>query len=877
MPNFARILLLLFVGLFGATSQALENFNVIFKTHHAVMLLIDPASGQIVDANEAAIKFYGFPENQLTEMKIQDINMLSAEQVKQERLMAKAENRNYFVFRHQKANREISTVKVYSSPITINNKQFLFSIIFDITAQRSAHNEIWHYQSQLEDMVDAQVTKLNKGKTQQITLLSVGIIVFVLSSLYLSFLLFQKTKAERKASRLSNIVEQSPLAIAILDSDLRVIYANNKFQQSRDHLEPIPGSICENYLSIACLPEEQIHAISKGLHEDQKWIGEVEYKNSNGIRVWERANVFTLASDNNSALSQYVVMIEDISKEKQHEKELRLAAAVLETATEAVMICDETQKITAVNKAFSEITGYSEDEAIGKTPDQVNAADQNQFFYAQTMRSVKSGGFWQGEVSNRKKDGTLYHEWLTVSSQFDKNGELEAFVSLFSDITKKKQAETKIYTQANYDNLTGLANRNLFTSRFEHTLELAERERNKVALMYIDLDGFKHINDSLGHSAGDLLLQEASNRLTSCVRKSDTVTRLGGDEFAIIMAGNETVYSVETVANKILNLLSQPYTLKGKVGYVTASIGITFYPEDGNDVENLLRKADSAMYKAKENGRNNFQFFTSEMDAVAQQRRELELQLRKAIDNNELYLEFQPIHCTQTGDVKSAEALVRWQHPQLGYISPVKFIGLAEEIGLIHKLGEWILLEACTTAQKWSKTLPSSPNIAVNISSLQFQKPNWIETVKDILDVTQFPAEKLTLEITESLIIEEDSHTEQQLIELKELGIHLSIDDFGTGYSSLSYLKRFPIDTLKIDKSFVSELTKGEEDEALVNAIISLAHNLGLNIVAEGVELESQKQWLAQNNCQYIQGFLYSPSLRNSDFTAYCENINKGP
>ena len=871
MPYLYRLLLILFMSICSSTSYALNNFNDIFKSHHAVMLLIDPATGEIVDANSAALDFYGLTLSDLKRIKIQDINMLSPEQVKQERLLAKLENRNFFTFRHQVANEQIKTVKVYSSPISQNGRALLYSIVFDISEQRSNQRDIWHYQSQLEEMVDAQVAKLSRGKAQVITILSVSVTLLLIFSLFLVYLLFHKTKAERKASRLSQMVEQSPLAMAILDEGLHVLYANNKFQQSREHLEPIPGTKCENYLSISCLPEEQVHAISRSLLTQNQWIGEVEYKNHSSELVSERANVYMLNEANNLAAKHYVVMIEDITEQKRHEKELRLAAAVLETATEAVMICDKELNITAVNKAFTEITGYTEAEALGKSPDEVNAANEDEFFYAQTMQSIKHGGYWQGEVCNRNKVGNIYYEWLTISAQLDKSGELEAYVSLFSDITKKKQAETKIFTQANYDNLTGLANRNLFTNRFEHTLELAEREHTKVALLYIDLDGFKHINDSLGHSAGDLLLQEASKRLTGCVRKSDTITRLGGDEFAIIMAGNETIYSVESVANNILNLMSQPYSLKGKMGYVTASIGVTFYPDDGNDTESLLRKADSAMYKAKENGRNNFQFFTSEMEAIAQQRRELEIQLRKAIDNNALYIEFQPIHCTESNKIKSAEALVRWEHPELGYIPPNKFIALAEEIGLIHQLGEWILRESCASAKQWIEQFDDAPNIAVNISSLQFQKSNWIETVSDILDVTQFPAEKLTLEITEGLLIEEDSKTEQQLNQLKDLGIHLSIDDFGTGYSSLSYLKRFPIDTLKIDKSFISELSKGEEDEALVNAIIALAHNLGLKIIAEGVELEEQKQWLSKNKCQYIQGFLYSPSLKNQAFMAYCQ------
>lgn len=856
--------------------HALENFDVIFKSHHATMLIIEPSTGKISQANNAAEAFYGYPR--LTSMSIQDINMLTPEQVKAERLQAKAENRNYFIFRHKIADGQVKTVKVYSSPIELEGKKLLFSIVFDITDQRQSQGDVWYYHDQLENMVDQQADAISKGKTKFITILLAGIAVLAALLLYLIYLLRIKSKAEKRARNLSMIVEQSPVAIATLDSDSRIVYCNSKFQHSRKDTNCVAGSKLENYLSIECLPEQQVHEISQGLTEHGQWIGEVEYHNELDQLVWERANVYTINSQAPATKSRYVVMIENISKEKHDEKQLRLAAAVLETAAEAVMICDKSGKIISVNKAFSNITGFSEQDAIGKMPDQVNAAEQDQYFYQNIMQSLNQGGFWQGEVCNKRKNGSTYYEWLTVSSQYDHKGELEAFVSLFSDITKKKQADDKIYTQANYDKLTGLANRNLFNSRFNQCIDLAERDQKKLALMYIDLDGFKHINDSLGHSAGDLLLTEAATRLSSSVRKSDTVARLGGDEFAIIMANNESVYSVEGVANKILKLIAEPYKLKDKVGYVTASIGVTFFPDDGTDAETLLRKADSAMYKSKENGRNMVQFFTKEMDALAQQRRLLEVQLRQAIVNEEFYLEFQPIHDAHTGLIKSAEALVRWNHPELGSVPPIKFIPLAEEIGLIHQLGEWILQQACNQASQWLAELKhNAPAVAVNISSMQFQKTGWVDTVAKVLASSALPAEKLTLEITESLLIADEVQTEKQLNELKALGVKLAIDDFGTGYSSLSYLRRFPIDALKIDKSFINELSKGKEDEAVVNAIISLAHNLQLNIVAEGVELETQKQWLANNNCQLIQGYLYSPSLKPSEFLSYCQHYSETP
>ena len=443
------------------------------------------------------------------------------------------------------------------------------------------------------------------------------------------------------------------------------------------------------------------------------------------------------------------------------------------------------------------------------------------------------------------------------------------------DITKRKRDEIRIWQQANFDYLTGLANRNLFSERLSDAIVASESSKSRLALLFIDLDRFKYVNDALGHSVGDYLLQEASERIVKYVRSSDTVARLGGDEFAVLLPENNDNNEIKGIVVNILNSLSLPYFLKGNDAFISASIGVTVFPDDGRTAETLLRKADSAMYLAKEKGRNNFQFFTQEIDVGAQRKRELEKALRKAMENNEFSLHYQPIIDVERGEVASAEALIRWRHPKKGFVSPDEFIPLAEEIGLILPIGEWVLRQACQDAASWREIVDSPPRIAVNLSSVQFQREDIPVLVKRILEETRLPAGLLTLEITEGLLLSDDDLTLDQLNDIRGAGVELSIDDFGTGYSSLSYLSKFPVTTLKIDRSFIMNLPENIEEAGLVKAILLMAQSLNLKVVAEGVETEEQSSFLRERNCQYIQGYLYSKPLPEPEFLVFLkENRN---
>ena len=484
---------------------------------------------------------------------------------------------------------------------------------------------------------------------------------------------------------------------------------------------------------------------------------------------------------------------------------------------------------------------------------------------------------WNGEKAFRGESlyRTLEGKEISCIMSFQIPEKIEDFKSIpvtLVDITHRKKDEERIWRQGNFDTLTGLVNRNLFSDRLANALDAAKRNKTQLALLYLDLDGFKHINDTLGHLIGDLLLQEASKRLLQHMRKSDTVARLGGDEFAILLPETGSTYEIETTVKKIQSNLVKPFNLQGHDSFVSASIGITIFPNDGLDTITLLRKADSAMYKAKEKGRNNFQFFTPEFDKDAMRRKELEAALHVALDNNDFFIKYQPVINIETGKVESAEALIRWNHPTKGIISPDEFIPLAEEIGIIVPIGEWVLREACKEAMTWPITEKNSPCIAVNLSSRQFQRQNIAELVQRVLSETGLPAQRLVLEITERLLLVNNAAILTQLQQIRHLGVKLSVDDFGTGYSSLSYLKKFPVNCLKIDRSFIMNLPASVEDAALVNAILSMAHSLGMTVVAEGVETKAQADFMRMTNCTSLQGFLYSKPLAKNDFSDYLKS-----
>lgn len=543
---------------------------------------------------------------------------------------------------------------------------------------------------------------------------------------------------------------------------------------------------------------------------------------------------------------------------RQAEEQLRLAANALENTAEAVMIIDIDKRIVSVNKAFATITGYNCEDVIRKTPAHLQADPDDAALYAAIWDILDGVEHWQGEIWNRRKSGEIYPALLTLSAVRNNAGTTTHYVGVFNDVSKLKQYETRLEFLAHYDALTHLPNRMLFLERFQEAINRANRWGSVVGLLFIDLDRFKTINDSLGHPVGDQLLQSVAERMTECVRKSDTVARLGGDEFAVLLDELHHSQEAVTVAQKLLDALAKPFTLAGYELFTSLSIGISCYPQDGDDVNTLLQNADTAMYRAKEQGRNAYRCFSAKMNVIALERLVMANNLRQALERREFLLHYQPIIDLSSRTITAVEALIRWQHPELGLIPPAKFIPLAEETGLINPIGEWVLETACAQAKTWQRSGFHPMRMAINLSADQFRQPYLIRQLDSILGKTSLDARWLELEITESMAMVDPEGTQKVLAELNTMGIRIAVDDFGTGYSSLGYLKRFPIDYLKIDQSFVRDIPEDQNGIAITKTIIAMAKTLKQRVIAEGVEKDEQLAFLTACECEEGQGYFFS-------------------
>jgi len=561
-----------------------------------------------------------------------------------------------------------------------------------------------------------------------------------------------------------------------------------------------------------------------------------------------------------------------ISELKQAEDQLRVTSVAFETH-EAIMITDAAANIIRVNRAFEKITGYSEEEVMGKNPHILSSGRHDRAFYAEMWQELLSTGTWSGEIWDRRKNGTINANWLTINTVRNEDGLVQRHVALFSDITEKKLSEELIWKQANFDVLTELPNRHMFLNRLEQEAKKSDRTGLPLALLLIDLDQFKEVNDTLGHDMGDILLQETARRIRACVRESDSVSRLGGDEFTVTLHELHDNSHIEDIAHKIIDRLAEPFRLGNELAYVSASIGITLYPNDAADIDALMKNADQAMYVAKNKGRNRFSYFTSELQEAAQTRLRLSNDLRSALAANQFQVYFQPIVELSTGRIHKAEALLRWQHPAQGVVSPMEFIPLAENMGLINGIGDWVFKESARWAKRWSHQFAEDFKVSVNMSPVQFRAEGrafaaeWLRHLQEL----GISGKNIVVEITEGLLLNAEPNIIDKLLVFRDAGIQVAIDDFGTGYSSLSYLKKFDIDYLKIDQSFVRNLGTDQDDMALSEAIIVMAHKLGLKVIAEGVETEGQRSLLAAAGCDYAQGYLFSHPIPPEEF----ENLMK--
>ncbi len=578
--------------------------------------------------------------------------------------------------------------------------------------------------------------------------------------------------------------------------------------------------------------------------------------------------------DGNGNVSRITGTIQDITERRQAEEGMRQLSLAVEQTADSIMITDAEGIIEYVNPAFELITGYSRADAIGQTPRILKSNRQGKVFYQRLWTHIMAGKVFSDVVINRRKDGKMYYEEKTITPQKNSQGFITHFIATGKDITERMEAQQRLHHLAHHDSLTGLPNRVLLQDRLNQAIARMRWHKRSVGILFLDVDRFKIVNDSLGHDVGDHVLREIAERFSACIRDGDTVARLGGDEFAIILNDVGSKEDIKPLADKILEALIQPFLFEDHEFYVSASIGIAIYADDGEDTQTLLKKADIAMYRAKANGGNNYHFYSDESDVKSSDRLLLEAKLRQAMDRGEFFLHYQAQMDLETDEIIGREALLRWEHPDFPDILPLQFIPLLEETGLIVPIGEWILRTACLDEMQRQKAGLKGHRVSVNISIRQFQQDDFIDMLERVLKETGIEPKYLELELTESLLIHDIVETAKILHKLHDLGVMLSIDDFGTGYSSMNYLKRLPFDRLKIDQSFIQDIINNKDDAAIATAIITLAHSMDLKVIAEGVETFEQLDHLKQEGCDVIQGYLCSHSIPFDDVNAF-ENIGK--
>jgi diguanylate cyclase (GGDEF)-like protein/PAS domain S-box-containing protein len=670
--------------------------------------------------------------------------------------------------------------------------------------------------------------------------------------------------------RLRTIIENEPECIKIVDAQGRLKQMNpaGLAMIEADSLEQVTGhsmatvitpeyraAFDEMHRRVLAGESVQMQFEALGLKGGRRWL------ETHAVPMLDKGEVVQLA------------VTRDITDRKRAEADLRVAAAAFESQ-EGMIVTDADAVILRVNSAFCESTGYTPDELVGQTPRLLKSGRHGEEFYRDMWEAINRTGGWQGEVWDRRKNGEIYPKWLTISAVKGDGGAVTHYVGTHIDITERKQAEDKIKELAFFDQLTGLPNRTLLLDRLKQAMTASSRNDSHGALLFIDLDNFKTLNDTLGHDMGDLLLKQVAERLATCVRQGDTVARLGGDEFVVMLANlsdseRDAATDIEAVAEKVLSTLNQTYQLNNVAFHSTASIGVTLFKGQVASLDDLMKQADLAMYKAKDSGRNTFRFFDPAMESVVKERVALEADLRRAVESKQFVLHYQA-QVVGKGRVTGAEALVRWQHPDRGMVSPADFIPLAEEAGLILPLGHWVLETACAQLAKWAaRPEMAHLTIAVNVSAHQINRPDFVEQVLAVLESTGANPLRLKLELTESLLVHNVEQIIEKMFALKAKGVGFALDDFGTGFSSLSYLKRLPLDQLKIDQSFVRDVLTDPNDAAIARTVVALAQSLGLAVIAEGVETEAQRDFLASEGCHAYQGYFFSRPLPIDGFEQF--------
>jgi diguanylate cyclase (GGDEF)-like protein/PAS domain S-box-containing protein len=777
------------------------------------------------DANTAALKLFGYEDLEtLHEVKATDISppfqsdgqsTTKKAQVMLNMAMEKGVHR--FEWLHKSADGVVFPAEVTLSTVALSGKLMLYAVVRDISDRKKAEQALLTQTTLLQDVVDNAPSLIYVFDLQ--------------GNLQLCNLMFERAVG---------------LSFAEMNGRPR-----ESFLTSEE-----AGTQRQN--------DEQVLATGSAMRFEEA----IDRNNTTHVYLTTKCVLY----DNDGQQTGVLSISTDITEIKQRTEQLRLAGVVLENTADGVIITNALGHIVSINKAFSDITGFSAEESIGLKPSILISEEQDLDFYRDIQETLKANGFWRGELWNRRKNGTLYPKWMTINTVLDEFGQPINYVAVFSDMSAINQSQSELDRMAHYDPITGLPNRLLFQERLQHSLDLSLSYDQALAVLLVDLDGFKTVNDSLGHSMGDLLLQQAGIRFSQCIRLEDTISRIGGDEFAIILNNLSQPTDAIVVAKKLLMSLQEPFDLRGNSTLLTASIGIAVAPQDSETPEQLLRQADTAMYGAKEGGRNDYRFYQPEMTLRAQERLILERSLRRAVKNHEFEVWYQPKINLMSDKVEGAEALVRWRDPVHGLICPADFIPLAESTGLIIQIGEQVVDRVCRDIRHWIDSDIACGVVAVNVAAIQIDRTDYVETLRAALYKYDLPASVLEVEVTESLMMASPEHSREVLSTLQSLGITTAIDDFGTGYSSLAYLKMLPINSLKIDRSFVSDLPHDKNDVAITKTVVELGHALGFKIVAEGVETAEQSSFLRSIGCDQGQGYLYARPMPAIAFESWLKS-----
>lgn len=665
---------------------------------------------------------------------------------------------------------------------------------------------------------------------------------------------------EASEERYRRLVDYATDAIFLHDLDGRIIDANEHACSSLGYtrIDLLQKNMDDLVPRVLDAPSKHVwHDLTPGVPVNVSAV----HRRRDGSTLYVETRLMSFLSKGQPMV---LAVARDISERKRAEEQLRLSAEVFERSREAILITDRAGRIVSINRAFIEMTGYTEKDILGQTMRYLSTSRQDADFFAAIGEGIRQDGHWQGEFWGRKKGGGHFPVWLSIVLVKDEHQQTRHYICVANDISEFKYAEERIYYLAHYDVLTDLPNRAMLRERMPVLLSEAQFNQEQVAVLFIDVDRFKSVNDTLGHHAGDNVLATVARRLKSCISSADIVARMGGDEFVLVLPKTGAERAVD-VAQCIVTALNEPLIVEHHRVNATSSIGISIYPHDGQTMETLIKNADAALYHAKTLGRNNYQFFTTQMNIAAAERRLLEHGLLHAIERNELELYYQPQVEVHSGHVVGVEALLRWHHPELGTIMPNRLIPVAENTGLIVPIGEWVLREACLQNARWQAQGLHPIVVSVNLSALQIRQDSFERMVQDALTCSNLAPQYLELELTESLLMESANSTMSNVKELTQIGVRLSVDDFGTGYSNLSYLRRFPLAKLKIDRSFVREAPHNGGDVAIVRAVIGLAHNLNLKVIAEGVETREQLDFLRAEGCDQIQGYFFARPCPASD------------